>query len=175
MNIREFLSENPGIIVGGIFLLIGIIITIVCLIRIWQSLMAKSWAITEGKITHSKIRVSRSYSSSSSTGSSSRRTSTSYRPDIEFKYKIHDGIFKSSQIYFGSKMGSTWKRRRSKRYVDKFPVDNRVKVFYKPSNHSKAILEPGIHRELIFGIILGMFILYIGYVILSSIDILPIG
>lgn len=175
MNIREFLSENPGIIVGGIFLLIGVITTIVCLIRIWQSLVAKSWATTEGKITHSKIRVSRSYSSSGSSGSTSRRASTSYRPDIEFEYKIHDGIFKSSQIYYGSKVGSTWKRRRSKKYVDKYPVDHRVKVFYKSSNHRKAILEPGIHRELIFGIILGIFILYIGYLILSSIDIPAIG
>ena len=174
MDIKEYLSNNPGIIVGGVFLLIGIITALISLIRILQSLLAKSWVPTEGKITRSQIRVSRSYSSSGTSSGSSRQRTTSYRPDIEFEYKLQDKVFKSTRVYYGCKMGSSWKWRRSKKYVDKYPVDSRTPIFYKPSNHNKAIIEPGIHRELIFGFIFGAFILYIGYVILSSIDLSPI-
>lgn len=175
MDIKEFVSNNPGFIVGGIFLLIGLIVTLISLIRILQSLIAKSWATTEGKITRSEIRVSRSYSTSSTSSGSTRQRTISYKPDIEFEYKLQDNIFKSNRIYYGSKMGSTWKWRRSKRYVDKYPVGHRVTIFYKPSNNSRALIEPGIHRELIFGIIMGIFVLYIGYVILSSLDFSALG
>jgi hypothetical protein len=83
---------------------------------------------------------------------------------------VQDKAYKSSRVYYGSKMGSSWKWRRSKKYVDKYPVDSRAQIFYKPSNHSKSLIEPGIHRELIFGFIFGGFIMYIAYVILSSLD-----
>jgi hypothetical protein len=170
MDIKKIISENPGIIVGGIFLIIGFIIACINLIRILQSLIARSWAATEGKITKSVVHVSRNYSSSGSSGGSGRRQSTNYRPDIEFEYRIQDRLFKSNRIYFGSKMGASWKYRRSKKYVEKYPVGQQVSIYYKPSKHSRAVLEPGIHRELIFGILMGMLILYIGYAILSSID-----
>jgi hypothetical protein len=173
MDIKEYLSDNPGVIVGGVFLFIGVIAVFVSLIRILQSLIARSWIKTEGKITKSVIKVSRSYSSSGTSGGTRRRRTTSYRPDIEFEYKAEDKIFKSNRIYYGSRMGSSWKWLRSKKYVDKYPVNHIVTVFYKPTKHSRALIEPGIHRELVFGFIIGALILYIGYVILSSLN-LPV-
>ncbi len=170
MSLKEYLSDNPGLIVGGVFLLIGILLTLINLVRIFQSLLAKSWATTHGKITYSKIRTSHSYSSTGSNAGSRHRRSTSYRPEVEFEYKIQDTDFKSYRIFYGSKVGASWKWRRSKKYIDKYPVGQAVKVFYNPSNHKKALLEPGIHRELVLGFILGTLILYLGYVILSSLN-----
>jgi hypothetical protein len=170
MDIKKLISENPGIIIGGIFLIIGFVVTLMNLIRILQSLISKSWSIADGSITKSVVHVSRNYSSSGSSGGSGRRQTTNYRPDIEFEYRIQDTQFKSNRIYFGSKMGASWKYRRSKKYVEKFPVGRHVSIYYKPSNHSKAILEPGVHRELLFGILMGILVLYIGYAILSSIN-----
>jgi hypothetical protein len=175
MEIKEYLSNNPGIIVGAIFLLIGIIVSFISLIRILQSLFAKSWSTTEGKITRSKIYISRSYSSSNTSSGATKQRTTSYRPDIEFEYRVQDQVYKSTRVYYGSKMGSSWKWRRSKKYVDKYPIGQSLTIFYKPSNYKKAVLEPGIHRELIFSILFGLLILYIGYTILSSLDLPSIG
>lgn len=164
MDINEFFSQHGTEIIGGIFFIVGLILVLAQIKGILKSGTSKAWPTIHGKVLRSRVHISRSRSSSTNRNSG---LSVSYRPDIEFVYKI-DGIeYHSKRPYYGSNIGSSFKYKRSKDLVDKYPVGKEVKVYYNPGNPKEAILETGLHRELFLGLGMGILFSIIGYFVYS--------
>jgi hypothetical protein len=77
-----------------------------------------------------------------------------YRPAISYRYEVRGWRFISSRIQFGDRLVLSWSRR-AQRILQKYPVGMRVSVRYEPDDAEEAVLEAGIHGNLLAGIAFG--------------------
>jgi len=93
-----------------------------------KALATQSWPTTEGRITSSQI-----YEDSDEDG-------TSYGLNVSYDYVVND------QRYTGTRISLT-DYSSSYNYAtglaEKYPVDQRVPVFYDPADPAKSVLETG--------------------------------
>lgn len=92
-----------------------------------------SWPSTDGEISHSAVLYQ------TSTNPSTGNTST-YKPDIAYRYKVHDRSYSSSRIALMDLASSP---RYAQNIVDRYPDNSSVQVYYNPANPAEAVLEPG--------------------------------
>jgi hypothetical protein len=83
---------------------------------------------------------------------------------IEYEYMVDNVKYKSSRVHFGFE-GST-DLRYSTGYVEKYPVDSSVLVYYDTKKPSDSVLEPHIKEYQQFyiygiGIFLSIIFLYL--------------
>lgn len=129
-----------------ILLVVGIVVLILDIRSLLLSRYSEEWRQVDGKIIRSELYSTRGTSNSG----------VAYKPEIEYTYCVDGQMFNSKRIYFGSDIMSGSNKSRSKRYVQKYPVDATVKVYYNPMKLKMSVLEGGIHSELIVGMILGL-------------------
>jgi hypothetical protein len=134
----------------------GIIILILVYNAFRLSKESLTWPTVEGEIVKTNLQTSET----------SQVQGTSYNANIEYKYRVQSVYYTSSRIYFGSKIGHSFKEDRSKDLVKKYTATQLVKIFYNPDNHKISVLEPGIHSELRSGVIIGVILMIIGLVFL---------
>jgi hypothetical protein len=133
-----FIKLNLTQIVGLITFVVGLVILALSTIATLKSISSKEWLTTGGKIIHSTIYNYRETNEANST----------YRPDIAFEYGVDGEKFISDRLYYGVKIMSSGNWAKSRKLIEKYPVDKEIIVFYNPNNPKEAVIEPGIHLDL---------------------------
>ncbi|MBX7158047.1 MAG: DUF3592 domain-containing protein [Verrucomicrobiae bacterium] len=122
----------PLLLIGLIFLLVGISMVIQSLIYFFRGLASFHWNQIQGRITRSKIIIEQP----------SARKAPSYRWDLEYSYEV------SGKTYFAKNYRQNPNVISSinfyQKLVDANPVNALVQVFYHPSYPQKAVLKPGL-------------------------------
>jgi hypothetical protein len=135
-------------ILGPIFLILGLVLFGMGVVRITAAWKTSKWPTTEGYITHSTVHIFHS----------SKDTEYSY--DIKYEYKVAANNYVSDKVqwtndefpfsYFAEKI------------VDRYPVGKKVTVFYSPDMPSLAVLETGVHGTEYFTTIVGLAFISLG-------------
>ncbi|MDY6970610.1 MAG: DUF3592 domain-containing protein [Spirochaetota bacterium] len=95
---------------------------------------SEKWPVVNGTVFLSKIEKHEN-----TTGKGvKRRTTVSYLPKIEYKYSINGREYKSNNVVFGQSTEGAGN------IVQRYPKGKKVKVYYNPSDHATAVLEPGV-------------------------------
>lgn len=90
-----------------------------------------SWPKAQSVITESRVRHSRD-----SDGGNS------YQPKISYEYSVKNLNYKNQTIKFGENSYSN--HSDAEYYVSRYPIGQRVSVFYDPKRPDKSVLEPGV-------------------------------
>jgi len=131
---------------------LGVILFLLDFRLLYKSIQSENWSQTEGRITKSELNKSGGGDSS-----------ISYEPQVEYQYEVDGKLYKSKRLYFGSSIGSYFKKRKSQKYVNKFPVNSKVTVYYNELNIKQSVLETGIHSEILLLFVTGILICIGGY------------
>ena len=114
------------------------------------SKQAQSWPSVRGKIVRSEVESYREVRDG--------RTTTMYRPAVEFAYQVHGREFHANQIKLN--MTVSGGQGYAEKVVAKYPAGREVDVHYDPANPSNAALEnPTGATWLLLIIALAMFAL----------------
>jgi hypothetical protein len=136
-------------IIKAIFLGVFILILLHTFYSALKSLFASSWPKANGEIVYAGILEEDDGESST------------YKPVIEFKYKVKGKVYTSNTFAFGFMASSfrflsssIFKRYRNRPYV---------KVFYNPKKPSQGVLLTGIRFFHIFNVgIFGAILYFLG-------------
>jgi len=135
--------------------------------NLWLIIKSKStenWHETKGVILKSQL-----------VDCSSMEGDYTFKPEIEYSYKISDKEFKSKRIYFGGNLMSSYNKKISRKTVEKYPKDSEVSVYYNINNKSVSVLEKGIHYQLIIGLILGLLITGLGILLYRNPELITLS
>ena len=107
---------------------------------------SQAWSATTGEITESYVRESHSQDSDG-------YTSTSYYPEVRYRYQVMGAEYQGKRIAFGGDVGGSHKKARQ--MLTPYPVGQRMTVYYDPNSPEEAVLERrmGSKGFLIIGII----------------------
>ena len=131
---------------------LGVILFLLDFRLLYKSLQSENWSQTDGIITKSELYK---YGGGDS--------SVTYEPLVEYQYEVDGKIYKSKRLYFGSSIGSSFKKRRSQKYVNKFPTDTKITVYYNELNIKQSVIETGIHSEILGLFVTGILMCIGGY------------
>jgi len=136
---------------------LGVILFLLDFRLLYKSIQSDNWSQTEGIITKSELYKSGGGDSS-----------VSYEPLVEYQYEVDGKLYKSKRLYFGSSIGSSFKKRKSQKYVNKFTTNTKTTVYYNQLNTKQSVLEPGIHSEILLLFVTGLLMFIIGYLSLLN-------
>jgi hypothetical protein len=129
-------QDIPGLVIMAI---IGLALTFFGFTKIKTAADAKRWPVTNGTVTRSEVAGA-----------------IKYYPSVTYTYTIDSLVYNSdkiSNINFNTKNRSVVEK-----FLNKYPMGSKIKVYYNISEPSNALLEPGINTGnillLAFGIIL---------------------
>ncbi len=143
-------------LIGGIFFGVGILVGVIGYNILQNAKASLEWPNTEGTVLKSDVV---SETSTSGTGRD-RRTSTTYKAAILYEYTVEGEKRSSSQVSFGQYSSSD--PSHAQKISVKYPVGKKVKVFYSPEEHGKAVLEPGVTFSSYLVLIIGSVFFLIG-------------
>lgn len=135
------------------FLVVGILILTLGVKSFYLAKDSMSWPSAVGLVEFSSVEQRRN------------DDSTTYEAEILYHYEVEGVVYSSNRISFGNV--STSNPNEARRFVNEFPVDSEVTVFYSAGDPEKSVLKPGVHAGTyfmpIFGLIfalcgIGMFI-----------------
>jgi hypothetical protein len=113
---------------------------------------AASWPTTPGRITRSRV-VEETETTRDDDGR--ERTSTTYRPDIRFTYRVDDADY-SSQSWKPGMIVSTNSVKSAETVVARYPAGRSVAVHYDPAHPDHAVLEPNNRQGAAMPLVLGI-------------------
>lgn len=144
-----------GLVFGLMFAGIGVGATWVVLLHPALMIMqARSW-----NETTCTVELSRVVSSSDGDGS------TTYRPEILYRYEIGGRTYRSSRVtFFG---GSSSGRNGKEEVVRRYPVGREAVAFVNPSNPAESVLIRSATPMMFFGLLTLVF-LVIGVAVLVA-------
>ncbi|PJB80880.1 MAG: hypothetical protein CO090_03805 [Acidobacteria bacterium CG_4_9_14_3_um_filter_49_7] len=126
-----------NLFIGLIFLAVGIGLAWWGKGMLNDAKASKSWPSVQGTVMESTLT---SYKSTSGSGSKKRST-TMYKPQITYRYKI------AGKEHVGDKVtmsdGGSSSTSYAKKTIKKYPAGATVKVFYDPEVPADSVLEPG--------------------------------
>lgn len=143
-----------SIVIGIIFLLLGVIFLVVMFTSRKKANEAKAWPTIAGTVTSSEIRVHQDYDTDSHT------TSTNYEPVVQYSYNVVGTPCQASRIAFGA---NQFDRNTAQAKINRYPAGSTVTVHYDPNDPSKAVLETeaaGSKVFMIVGIVFAVIGLY---------------
>ncbi|MCH9654050.1 MAG: DUF3592 domain-containing protein [Planctomycetes bacterium] len=153
-DVRRFMM----VFFGAIFIIVGYLVTYeMGLPLIEQAKASKNWPTTAGLVLKSKVISHRKNNSSSST----------YTAKVSYHYEVKGAQFESETVWFGGDI-STSNKSMARETVKKFPVDQKVTVYYNPEDPEIAVLEPGVFKTTYFYYLFGWVFLGVGILMTGS-------
>lgn len=135
-------------IILAIFTLAGFIVSIWGLTVITKSRQIRAWPVAQGVITRTELRS----------------IDDPMLPLIEYRYKVEQSDYAGRLIFPKSVSPSD---ELSKMYVERYPENTQVNVYYNPENPSDSTLETsgsGDWLILVIGLLMfgfGLFFLFV--------------
>ena len=152
------LPLSIGLLCGGIFVLVFIILGIVLILgnararkRAGES---QSWPTTSARILLSEVRVSQTRDEDGNL------QAPAFYPYVEYDYLVNGQTYQSKKLAFGSKeMFGNQAAAQAK--LASYPVGAAVPIFYNPAKPGDAVLERVAPKSKT-GMIVGIIFLVIG-------------
>lgn len=119
-----------------------------------------SWPRAEGKVVRSEMNAS---TRDDGPGRRSSSGSKWYEAKIEYEFEVNATTYHGSRIASVKDMNA--KQSRAQATLDKYPVNRRVMVSYKPDDPSVCVLEPGSWGGALVQLGLGMFFILVPLVL----------
>ena len=143
-----YVNSKPNLLSVGlglfamIFMLIGLMLTLVGGIRLWRAHQSMRWPLTVGEIIYSQ----KDHNTTSTTNDDGETViSTSYATDLIYRYEVDDVRYYSSNRRFGQLAGAG--QKWADEIAGQYPVGKKVKVYYASFDPDLAVLEPGFGSE----------------------------
>lgn len=152
-----FTNEESFLIIA--FAIWGIIQFIRTIILIIKSEKTINWKKTKGVITHSVV-IRKS-------GDRSMGFGPIYYPLIRFEYEVEEVKYESNNVYFGVKLSTLFRKKKSYRIASKYKIGQYINVFYNPNKQKEAVLELAAHNELYVYLIFSLIKIGIAYFTLN--------
>ena len=92
------------------------------------------WPSVEGKVIKSELSPSTF---------ARRRGGVNYSPNIRYSYTVNGRKLTSNRIMFGGVMAG--RASKMQKYIERYPEDSIVKIYYDPTNPESAVLEPNVN------------------------------
>ena len=124
----------------------------------------KRFQSTQGVVLSSRIE--------SHTTTSDGRTSTTYSPEITYRYEVDGKTYTSSQYAYG--MGSTSEYGYVSGLVERHPAGKKIPVYYDPDDPAEAILQLEAPAVLYFMLLFLQPFLAVGVGMISGCLYLPV-
>ncbi|WP_372367555.1 DUF3592 domain-containing protein [Candidatus Uabimicrobium sp. HlEnr_7] len=129
------------------FILIGLFGFVYSTYQIYMGVSSHSWPATKGLIVSSEVIKT----------SSKRRTS--YEPEIKYTYKVHDKEYTGDIYIFGY---NSARLDEAEKVVAKYPENKEVRVYYKKTQPSIAVLKTGVPKTIFALFAIMLIIISIG-------------
>jgi hypothetical protein len=132
-------QDIPGLV---IMFILGLALTFLGFTKFKNATDAKSWPVTIGLVTGSGVAGA-----------------IKYYPSVTYTYTVDSVVYNSnglSNINF-----STKNRSVVEEFLKKYPLGAEIKVYYKGSEPSRSLLEPGINTGNILLLAFGIIVLAI--------------
>lgn len=158
-----------GVVIALLFLIEGLRTTSRFIILIFQWKQSQEWHSTQGKVIHSDLQgvlVPRGGRKSHNIDGSVRLV-TAYTPNILYEYRAKAKSFQSKKIFLGQQFPSSL--NLSNNFIEKYPADKDVTVYYNPDKPETAILERDRLKELFGYLVRGILFLVFGFAILIQV------
>ncbi len=123
---------------------------------------SSGWPKTEGVITESRL---------AQTGSGGKNHKKGLKAVIGYSYVVEGEQYASDQIHFGmSSYGTMLKSKRQRAYdwLEKYPVNKRVTVAYKPTDPGQGTLNTGAHYTVWIAPAMGLLFLAAGILVMRT-------
>jgi hypothetical protein len=144
---------SANILIPLIFVVIGLVLLYIYFRSLAQVRASEGWSAVQGTVVESWVRRS-------DTTDNDGSVSSSYYPEVRYKYQVMGNEFQGEKITFGPKGGGN--HYAAEKVIAKYPSGANVMVYYQPDKPNNAVLERSVSRMLlVFGIILvaaGIFI-----------------
>ena len=133
---------------SSLFVVVGFVVVGFGINSLSNARASVHWPSTEGVVISSTVDSHRSHDSG-----------TTYSADITYTYIVHQDTLTSTSLKFGEV--STGNSSDARRYVNKYPAGQSVKVYYNEEDPYEAVLEPGVHASTwflpVFGAVFALF------------------
>jgi len=140
------LGARAGVAFFALFFAIGTVVFYFLTLRpLLGVLAAREWTPVSCTIISSRVQSHRS------------DDGTTYRVDILYSYEFDGREHRSNRYHFMG--GSSSGRKGKSAVVHQYPAGSRRTCFVNPHNHSEAVLERGLTRDMWFGAIPAVFML----------------
>jgi hypothetical protein len=114
----------------GIFLVVGVGISIWGVSIVRNGAASENWPSTAGEIVEAYVR------------DSTDEDGTTYHAEVTFRYTVNDQWYAGDTVNFGEYGSSDYSHAQE--IVDRYSSGQRVTVYYKPDSPGTAVLEPGL-------------------------------
>ena len=115
----------------GIFLLVGVGLSIWGWNILQNARASASWPTADGIVTRSEV-----------TFSTDAEGGDSYQPKVTYKYEANNLSYENDTIKFGE--NSYGSNRKADEIAGNYPVGKNVTVYYDPERPERSVLEPGV-------------------------------
>ena len=136
----------------GIFLLVGLGLTIWGWNILQNARASETWPTADGMVTRSQV----SHSTDAEGGDS-------YQPQVTYKYSANNSSYENNTIKFGENSYSS--RRKADEIAANYPVGKSVIVYYDSEKPDRSVLEPGVSAGSYIVIGIGVFFILITMVV----------
>jgi len=136
----------------GIFLLIGVLLTIWGWTILQNARASGSWPTADGIVTRSQV----SHSTDAEGGDS-------YQPQVTYKYSANNTTYENNTIKFGENSYNS--RRKADEIAGNYPVGKNVTIYYDPEKPDRSVLEPGVSAGNYIVIGIGVFFILLTIII----------
>lgn len=107
----------------------------------------KYWPTTEGEIIVSEVIKT--------SVDIPEHHRVSYTPNIIFKYSVYDNVYESDKISL-SKFSKSGHKNDAEKMIARYPLNEKVTVYYDPKNPATGILVPGKLTDITTAFALGI-------------------
>jgi hypothetical protein len=121
----------------GVVVLIGLGIFSLGARNLWRAVASTHWPTVPATVVESSTQVS---------GGS---RNSMYTANLKFQYEVNGHSYGTDQIYIGQTVGSGDASETELRRL-RYPMGDRVTVFYDPSDPSIASVHPGFQAEVLW-------------------------
>jgi hypothetical protein len=142
-----------GIILGAVFLVVGVLMIARGLGGWYLSLASSAWPSTSGTVIVSDVQAN-----------SAAKGGEFYRVRVEYRYEVGGNEFVGNCLFFGDwvEVPMSFMARR---YTDRYRQGSKITVFYDPRKPWNAVVEPGVHGLILYGCLGGFVFALFGFLV----------
>ena len=130
------------------FFLLGSIGVIASLPKLIKAIKSASWPSATGKVLESTLDISQGNTVSDKT----------ILPHLLYEYEVGGKKYTSKKIH----ILRGWTANEAVLYLDKYPKDSLLIVYYNPRKPAEAVIEKGFHHTGFLGLYVSAIFMFLG-------------
>lgn len=149
----------------GAFLLVSVGVLIAGTRTLMVAIESNDWPATTGTIVRSRLDVK---AGTQTTPRRARVWKVEYRTTVAFRYQVGEQAFSSDTVTVEFDKLPTDDRQEAETLLRKYPVGREVPVYYRPSDPTVGVLEPGVSFRNVAGVLIGLSLICVTSLIMFA-------